>query len=235
MFAVLYAPLEGPLRPQAALPLQSTKVGAERRYRTPSAIFLGAGMQANLGDKARKLAVPVWRNGQAHRVFSVRQASASGLLYLLSERLAIVRVKDRLGTRDMAAKATAKTKIDARAVSPIDRHLGARVRARRLEVGLSQEALGERLGVTFQQIQKYENGVNRIAASRLFEIAATLNLGVGEFFPKGAATITADPAQAHELAELDVVARQLSGDGRETLTELARTMLETEKRRRKRK
>jgi transcriptional regulator with XRE-family HTH domain len=64
----------------------------------------------------------------------------------------------------------------------VDRRLGQRLRARRLEAGLSQERLAEILGLTFQQVQKYEKGVNRIAASRLFDIAAALDVPVGFFF-----------------------------------------------------
>ena len=68
--------------------------------------------------------------------------------------------------------------------SPIDKHVGARVRMRRLLIGLSQEKLGEALGITFQQVQKYEKGVNRIGASRLLHIAGILDVGV-EFFFEG--------------------------------------------------
>ncbi len=64
----------------------------------------------------------------------------------------------------------------------IDRRIGQRVKARRLEIGMSQESLADLLGVTFQQVQKYEKGVNRISASRLFECAAALNVPVGYFF-----------------------------------------------------
>lgn len=56
------------------------------------------------------------------------------------------------------------------------------MRMRRLEMGLSQERLGDLLGITFQQVQKYEKGLNRIAASRLFEIAAVLDVNVASFF-----------------------------------------------------
>lgn len=58
-----------------------------------------------------------------------------------------------------------------RSMNPIDAHVGARVRLRRMLVGMSQEKLGEMLGVTFQQVQKYEKGANRIGASRLFEVS----------------------------------------------------------------
>ncbi len=71
---------------------------------------------------------------------------------------------------------------DERAANAVDRKLGQRVRSRRLEIGMSQERLAELLGVTFQQVQKYEKGVNRIAASRLFDISAALDVPVGRFF-----------------------------------------------------
>ena len=64
----------------------------------------------------------------------------------------------------------------------IDVHVGNRVRLRRMMIGLSQERLGERLGLTFQQIQKYEKGANRISASRLFRIAEVLDVPVAFFF-----------------------------------------------------
>src|ERR1700752_3904121 len=69
-----------------------------------------------------------------------------------------------------------------RAANAIDRRLGQRVRTRRLEIGMSQEKLAEILGVTFQQVQKYEKGVNRIAASRLFDISSALDMTIARFF-----------------------------------------------------
>ncbi|CAA9271393.1 MAG: Transcriptional regulator [uncultured Acetobacteraceae bacterium] len=66
--------------------------------------------------------------------------------------------------------------------SPIDVHVGGRVRLRRTLMGLSQERLGEALGLTFQQVQKYERGVNRIGASRLFDLARVLDVPIGFFF-----------------------------------------------------
>jgi transcriptional regulator with XRE-family HTH domain len=64
----------------------------------------------------------------------------------------------------------------------IDVYVGNRVRMRRVMIGLSQERLGEKLGLTFQQIQKYEKGANRISASRLFRIAEVLGVAVAFFF-----------------------------------------------------
>jgi transcriptional regulator with XRE-family HTH domain len=69
--------------------------------------------------------------------------------------------------------------------NPIDVHVGSRVRMRRMMVGMSQEKLGDALGLTFQQIQKYEKGTNRIGASRMHQIAAALGVQI-EFFYEGA-------------------------------------------------
>jgi transcriptional regulator with XRE-family HTH domain len=66
--------------------------------------------------------------------------------------------------------------------NPIDAHVGHRVRLRRMLVGMSQERLGELLGLTFQQVQKYEKGVNRIGAGRLYEIAGILGVPVNFFY-----------------------------------------------------
>src|SRR5262245_50005053 len=71
---------------------------------------------------------------------------------------------------------------DERSTNAVDRRLGQRVRTRRLEIGMSQERLAELLGVTFQQVQKYEKGVNRMAASRLFAISAALEMPIARFF-----------------------------------------------------
>ena len=70
---------------------------------------------------------------------------------------------------------------------PVDRHVGSRVRMRRMMVGMSQEKLGEACGITFQQIQKYEKGTNRMGASRLHHIARVLDVPI-EFFYEGASS-----------------------------------------------
>jgi transcriptional regulator with XRE-family HTH domain len=66
--------------------------------------------------------------------------------------------------------------------NPIDIHVGGRIRLRRNMLGMSQEKLGESLGITFQQIQKYEKGTNRVGASRLQAIASILEVPVNFFF-----------------------------------------------------
>jgi len=66
--------------------------------------------------------------------------------------------------------------------SPIDVQVGTRVRLRRMLIGMSQEKLGEMLGLTFQQVQKYEKGVNRIGAGRLFQVAHILGVPIDYFY-----------------------------------------------------
>jgi transcriptional regulator with XRE-family HTH domain len=81
--------------------------------------------------------------------------------------------------------------------NPMDIHVGSRVRLRRMVIGMSQEKLGEKMGLTFQQIQKYEKGTNRIGASRLFQLSQIMDVPVQFFFedaPAGYANRT--PAMA---------------------------------------
>ncbi|MBN8951941.1 MULTISPECIES: helix-turn-helix transcriptional regulator [unclassified Rhizobium] len=72
--------------------------------------------------------------------------------------------------------------MSAKVPNPIDAYVGSRVRTRRLMLGMSQERLAEQIGVTFQQVQKYEKGTNRIGASRLQAIAGVLAVPVAFFF-----------------------------------------------------
>jgi transcriptional regulator with XRE-family HTH domain len=69
-----------------------------------------------------------------------------------------------------------------KAPNPIDKHVGSRVRMRRMMLSMSQEKLGDALGLTFQQVQKYEKGTNRIGASRLQQISSILQVPVAFFF-----------------------------------------------------
>ncbi len=80
--------------------------------------------------------------------------------------------------------------------NPIDAHVGARVRLRRTLLGMSQEKLGLRLGLTFQQVQKYERGANRIGASRLFDLSRVLDVPVSFFYDDMASGVAdASPRQ----------------------------------------
>lgn len=91
---------------------------------------------------------------------------------------------------------------EERSANAVDRRLGQRLRARRLEIGLSQERLADLLGITFQQVQKYEKGVNRIAASRLFEIASALEVPVSFFFEGLSAEAASGVAEEGRDSEL---------------------------------
>src|ERR1022692_1442092 len=79
-----------------------------------------------------------------------------------------------------------------KAPNPTDKHVGSRVRMRRMMLGMSQEKLGDALGLTFQQVQKYEKGTNRIGASRLQHISQILQVSVSFFF-EGAPTLPGAP------------------------------------------
>ena len=98
--------------------------------------------------------------------------------------------------------------------NPVDVHVGSRLRLRRKMLGLSQTKLGELLGLTFQQVQKYERGTNRVGASRLYELGSLLDVPVSFFFedvdpvraPAVASSAEADPslssAETRELVEI---------------------------------
>lgn len=83
---------------------------------------------------------------------------------------------------------------------PVDVHVGRRLRLKRTILGLSQEAVGKEIGVTFQQIQKYERGINRMGASRLFDFAKALGVPVSYFFD-GYGDYAMDEVSAYALGE----------------------------------
>ncbi len=87
-------------------------------------------------------------------------------------------------------------------IGPIDAHVGARLRQRRTLLGMTQTDLGDALGLTFQQVQKYERGTNRISASRLFALSRVLDVTVEYFFDDMPAAVAASsPAQGGGVAE----------------------------------
>jgi len=73
-------------------------------------------------------------------------------------------------------------KIEDITAADIDRHVGERIRRRRVMLGLTQEQLGEALGISYQQIQKYETGANRVSAGRLFKVSQILEVGVSTLY-----------------------------------------------------
>ncbi len=86
-----------------------------------------------------------------------------------------------------------------RSPNPVDLHVGGRVRMRRKMLGVSQERLADALGLTFQQVQKYERGANRVSASKLYEIARFLSAPISYFF-EGLSDPTAAGAPGHDDA-----------------------------------
>jgi transcriptional regulator with XRE-family HTH domain len=101
-----------------------------------------------------------------------------------------------------------------------DVHIGRRLREARLARGLSQGALGKKLGVTFQQVQKYESGANRIGGSRLWDISGILDVPVGYFFEglpaKGKAVNSAEPEPPLTRRSLEL-AKEIDGIHDETI------------------
>jgi transcriptional regulator with XRE-family HTH domain len=87
---------------------------------------------------------------------------------------------------------------DSKLPSGIDRVVGQRIRWRRRELKLTQERLGELLELTFQQVQKYEKGVNRVSAGRLYEIAGVLGVPINYFFEGAEEFLEAEPAEFAE-------------------------------------
>ena len=99
--------------------------------------------------------------------------------------------------------------------NPVDVHVGSRVRLRRTLLGLSQEKLGEAIGLTFQQVQKYERGANRIGASRLYDLSKVLDVHVGYFFEDMSDQVAArsprqiqGTVQEHDTYEPDPMAKR---------------------------
>ena len=97
---------------------------------------------------------------------------------------------------------------DERSPNQVDQHIGARLRLRRLALNISQEALADMLGVTFQQIQKYEKGANRVAASRLWDVARALDVPVTYFFDgiEGDAGQSGSKERQEDSAVFDLIA-----------------------------
>jgi len=94
--------------------------------------------------------------------------------------------------------------------NPIDIHVGSRIRLRRTMLGMSQEKLGESLGITFQQIQKYEKGTNRVGASRLQNISTILNVPVSFFFEDAPADVSGGQPGMAEASSSNYVVDFLS-------------------------
>lgn len=116
--------------------------------------------------------------------------------------------------------------------NPVDQHVGARIRARRKQMDVNQEKLAGALGLTFQQIQKYERGTNRVSASKLFAVARFLDVPIGWFFDGLSDQSTDDPGEplvfalvhTHRGAEIARVFPTLSTTAQQILVDLARNL-----------
>jgi transcriptional regulator with XRE-family HTH domain len=105
--------------------------------------------------------------------------------------------------------------LETRTPNPVDLHVGARIRLRRRMQGVSQEKLADALGLTFQQVQKYERGANRVSASKLYEIAAALHAPVSYFFDGLADPADADSPEHKPSDEQSVHAFLMTAEGLE--------------------
>jgi transcriptional regulator with XRE-family HTH domain len=90
----------------------------------------------------------------------------------------------------------------SRSTGPLDKYFGDRMRARRMMIKMSQETLGEKLGVTFQQIQKYEKGINRLSAATMVGFAEALDIDVGYFYDEMPKTKRSGEIETPALTEL---------------------------------
>src|SRR5207253_6079429 len=84
--------------------------------------------------------------------------------------------------KDGSSRAAGSSRRSTSRTQDIDRHVGARIRERRIMLGLTQQQLADLIGVTYQQAHKYERGINRVSAGRLYEIAQVLSVPIGYFF-----------------------------------------------------
>lgn len=126
----------------------------------------------------------------------------------------------------LGSRRRARGRMPGGGANPIDSHVGNRIRVRRTLLGLSQGKLGEALGLTFQQIQKYERGANRVGASRLYDLARVLGVSVGYFFDAMPDAVAAAGPAAMRAATADPVLPDVADDDesrRETL-QLVRTI-----------
>jgi transcriptional regulator with XRE-family HTH domain len=106
------------------------------------------------------------------------------------------------------SRAAKKSAFPVRKPNDVDAHVGSRLRQRRMLLGISQEQLAEMLGLTFQQVQKYERGTNRVSASRLFQLARALDTPITWFFDEMASERGADREKAESGEDNDPMSRR---------------------------
>jgi transcriptional regulator with XRE-family HTH domain len=131
-------------------------------------------------------------------------------------------------SRSPAKGSSPRTKRSSSRANEVDRHVGSRIRERRIMLGLSQQQMAELIGVTYQQAHKYERGINRISAGRLFEIAQALRIPVAELF------VGVEEGEAPDLTRRQRMCLELARNfssipnerHQEALSQLARAMAE---------
>lgn len=127
---------------------------------------------------------------------------------------------------------TESQKADAQKISPIDKYIGARIRERRISLGISQQKLSAILGITYQQTHKYEHGFNRTSTKRLIDISKALRVAVSWFFEgfdDQYADEYLDPNQLMALELARNFALIQNGESRKALAEMARAMAAAER------
>lgn len=135
--------------------------------------------------------------------------------------MAMPRTSRLLGVRDMSA--------DPRSVTEVDEEIGARIRARRQELGFPQSHVAELVGITFQQLQKYEAGQNRVSAATLLRVAAALRVDASELLPgaarkPGARSAKASPEDGMALQLQHAFTRIKSARERRLILDLAKRL-----------
>jgi transcriptional regulator with XRE-family HTH domain len=100
----------------------------------------------------------------------------------MTEQDRLIKARPESGKQSTLPYRSAASRRSSGRTQDIDRHVGARVRERRIMLGLTQQQLADLIGVTYQQAHKYERGINRVSAGRLYEIARVLSVAVGYFF-----------------------------------------------------
>ena len=123
-----------------------------------------------------------------------------------------------------------RRKLKGRTADHIDAAIGARIRSRRLELGISQQELAAAVGLSFQQVQKYERGANRVSASTLWEIAETLELAVSSLYPQASSHAVASLAlDEPDTARLAGVWAQLKPERRRLVILIANALAQDAK------
>ena len=149
--------------------------------------------------------------------------AAPGAIACTARLLPVERENEQVGARE--DRMAGRDADNPRAAGPVDKKIGARIRARRLAIAMSQEALAHKLGVSFQQVQKYEKGVNRVAASTLLDLAEALDVSIAALLPSGRAG-EAEPSMIEDadVALLVRLLKDLDAERRRALIKVARAL-----------